>query len=418
MFPLRKITYILLFLMLFIPIIAFFLVVGEIGPFSHVLYFYLLTYVVAVIYFSQNKINQKPHYLNYLILYIFYLFIWAFFNGEIERRGILRFLINNREIATLLIILIIYNTNFSDKFIKNSILIVKITVIIAVVVSIVQVFDQDFFSAYEYRDNEEMINLNIYQFRRTSIFSFADPNELGLSFLPLLSVLIGYLLYLKKRNYIVFLILGGLVAVLTNGRYIIIGFIILTFQILVFNKIKILGTLKYVFIAFISFFILYQIILFLGYDIQSWINQRLFIEGSIKETTRYKAFSTFAIFFPQNPYFGTGVHLTDEIKATSLALGSSQIHVGYLSHLVSYGIIGSLLLFGFWFLLAKELYKKAKQTNYWGSFFAFLIYFWAQATLVKFSIFFYGLIFALVFDKYFYDKYLIVKSKANLFISW
>ena len=54
--------------------------------------------------------------------------------------------------------------------------------------------------------------------------------------------------------------------------------------------------------------------------------------------------------------------------------------------------------------------KTAKKTNYWGSFFAFLTYFWAQATLVNYSIFFYGLMFALVFDKYFQDKY---KTEIN-----
>jgi len=99
------------------------------------------------------------------------------------------------------------------------------------------------------------------------------------------------------------------------------------------------------------------------------------------------------------------VHLTEEIKEASKAVGSSQIHVGYLSHLVSFGIVGSFFMFGFWFLLAKKLYKSAKYTKYWGSFFAFLIYLWAQTTLVYYSIFFYGLIFAFVFDKYVKDNY-------------
>ena len=56
-------------------------------------------------------------------------------------------------------------------------------------------------------------------------------------------------------------------------------------------------------------------------------------------------------------------------------------------------------------MLTKSLLKTAKITNYWGSFFAFLIFLWAQATLVYHTIFFTGLIFALIFDKYYYDKY-------------
>ena len=100
-----------------------------------------------------------------------------------------------------------------------------------------------------------------------------------------------------------------------------------------------------------------------------------------------------------------GQMITDEIKRASQAIGSSHIHVGYLSHLVAYGIVGCFFLFGFWFLLVKKLYRTAKQTNYWGSFFAFLTFLWAFATFSHSSIFLYGLIFALVFNKYFEDKF-------------
>ena len=144
---------------------------------------------------------------------------------------------------------------------------------------------------------------------------------------------------------------------------------------------------------------------YLGYDFLDWYNTRLLAEGSIKETTRFKAIENFIVFFPREPIFGTGVHLTDEILSASKSVGSSQIHVGYLSHLVSYGLVGSFFLFGFWYLIAKKLLITAKQTNYWGSFFAFLTFLWAQATLVHFSIFYYGLIFALVFDKYIQDRH-------------
>ncbi|MBN2396279.1 MAG: hypothetical protein JXC36_07445 [Candidatus Atribacteria bacterium] len=410
----RILSYVLFFLMLFIPVIAYYLVVNGMVKYSHIMYFKMLTYMVTFIYLTKKKIANRPGFLFYLVLYIFYLFIWAFFNGLIEQKGIISFLLNSSEIAALCVILIISNSYFSEIFIRTSIRIIKITVVVAVIVSIIQFFDQDFFSPRVFSENVNVLDVNIYQLRRLSIFGFADRNEIGLSFLPLLSVLTGYMLYKKDRNYVLFLLFGGMIAILSNGRHLMIGFVILTLQVAVVNKLKFVGVIKYALLSVIIFLVLYRGILFLGYDIDKWIDMRLFSEGSIKETTRYGAFKTFALFFPKNMYFGTGVHLTPEIEEASKAIGSSQIHVGYLSHLVSYGLAGSFLLFSFWFLLAWKLYKNARATNYWGSFFAFLIYFWVQFTLVNYSLFFYGLIFALIFDKYFYDKHLTKKLKNEV----
>ena len=97
--------------------------------------------------------------------------------------------------------------------------------------------------------------------------------------------------------------------------------------------------------------------------------------------------------------------MTDDIRDASNAIGSSQIHVGYLCGLVYFGIIGAFFLFGFWFQLTKHLYKNAKRTKYWGAFFAFLVFLSANLSLVKFHVFFYGILFALIFDKYYSDKY-------------
>ena len=71
------------------------------------------------------------------------------------------------------------------------------------------------------------ISFSIYEFRRASIFGYIDSNEIGLSYMPLLSVLIGVLLYNNGKSYKYFLFLGGISAVLTNGRYIMISFVLI-----------------------------------------------------------------------------------------------------------------------------------------------------------------------------------------------
>jgi len=396
----RKTIYFLLYILLFSPVLSYVYIVLLRLP-KTILHFYVLIFFAFGLFFIINRKNIRfPKFLWLLAIYATYRLIWLFIS-DVSYHPLTFIYYSILHYSILFTVVMIYNTNFSSRFINRSFKIIKITVILAAIASIIQVFEHTFLYGWEYLGRE--LEGNLYTYRRTSIFGFTDQNEVGLSYIPLGAVLIGSLLLKRNKINLLYTILIGITAFLSNGRYIMIGFVILTIQYLIFYKIKILRTFKYILIVFISFFIIYQIILFLGYDMESWINQRLFTEGSIKETTRYKSIKTFATYFPQKPFFGTGVHLTNEIKEASEEIGSSQIHVGYLSHLVSYGLIGSFFLFSFWFSLARHFYKTAKKTNYWGSFFAFLIYFWAQVTLVNYSIFFYGLIFALVFDKYYQD---------------
>jgi hypothetical protein len=270
-------------------------------------------------------------------------------------------------------------------------------------VSIIQVFNPSFFNVFEFFGIKGYSG-DLYANRRTSIFGFVDFNEIGLSFLPLLSVLIGYKLYTHQKDYFIYMIMGSLISVLSNGRYIMIGFFVLSIQVLFAKKIKFTNILNYSISLIIITIVIGQALRIFNYDFQKWFESRLFMEGAITESTRYKAFLNFLVFFPKYMIWGTGVHLTEEIRLASQAIGSSQIHVGYLSHLVSYGLVGSIMLFGFWFYLIKDLYRSAKLTKYWGSFYAFLVYFWAQATLVSYSIFFTGLLFALIFNRFFQKR--------------
>jgi hypothetical protein len=291
----------------------------------------------------------------------------------------------------------------------------KITIIISSFVSILQVFDSDFLNAYTLRWEDADINFTgIYKSRRTSIFGFINLNSLGLTFIPIISIIIGYQLNKKQWYYIFFLLLGGLTALLSNTRYIMVGFSLLTLQILFYKKISVIGMIRYFFIILILFLLTYYLLSLFGYDFIEWFNTRLFSEGSIKETTRFKAIDTFLKFFPDNYFFGLGELLSDEVVKESHRIGSSHIHVGYLSHLVSYGIFGCLFLYSFWVLLVAKLYRTAKRTRYWGSFFAFVTFLWAFATFSNSSMFFYGILYAIIYNKYFSDLYKMNKSIINI----
>jgi hypothetical protein len=200
-----------------------------------------------------------------------------------------------------------------------------------------------------------------------------------------------------------------------------VAYLIIISQFLFTVKIQPKVIFKFTFFVLLSLTGMYFTLNYLGYNLNNWFEDRLLAEGSLRETTRYSAWVNFQRFFPENPIFGIGVHMTREIEVASNEAGSSQIHVGFLAHLISYGVVGSLFLFGFWFFLSRKMYLNAKKTKYYGSFFALLVFLWGNMTLVKYSMFYYGIIFAFIFDKYYQNMYNVnylkqkyVSDKNNL----
>ena len=316
------------------------------------------------------------------------------------------FYITTNYFAIVLLVIIIYNSKFDDNFIKRTTIIFKITAILAIFASIIQFFHPHFLDAMKYTPSQShLITDNIYTDKRLSIFGFVDLNELGLSFIPFSAVIIGHLFSNKLKSYIFLTIVVGIISLVSNNRYCMIGFMLLTIQFAFYNKKGLKNYLKFITIAVALILTFYFVLDILGYNLLDWYHERLLAEGSIEQTTRWKAWGNFIYFFPKYFLWGTGEFNAPAVARASHSIGSSQIHVGYLAHLVSYGIVGSFFFFGFLFMIAKSLFKHAKITNYWGSFFAFLIFLWAEATLVVYTIFFTGLIFALIFDKYYIDKY-------------
>lgn len=401
-------TIALLYAMLLSPIISY-ITFGILGLRPIDTYFKIVVVGYGMIYFLANSRNLKiPVYAYFAFIWAVYLFVWSFFNGEMERRGLFLSIFYNTSLSIFFIIVIVHNTVFSSKFISRTVKIMKITIIITALISIIQVFNSEFLNAWPlWMKNAERtwFDLDIHTQRRTSIFGFVEQNALGLSFIPLVSILIGYMIYRKSQTTLFYLLAGALVAVLSNTRYVIIGYLIITIQLILFYRIRFVGSLRYLILIALIVFSSYQIINYLGYNLEEWIENRLFKEGSIKETTRFKAIDNFLYFFPKFVVFGNGNIMDDAVVAASRAIGSSHIHVGYLSHLVAYGVFGCFFLYMFWILLLRKLFINAKKTGYWGSLFAFLMFFWSFATMSQSSIFYYGLIFALVFSKYFQSIY-------------
>ncbi|MBE0637795.1 MAG: hypothetical protein IH598_04685 [Bacteroidales bacterium] len=403
MLQLSKLTKIFIITLLLSPVMyyLFFLWTGL--TFSVVLRILVIFLGILYLFKFESRI-KVPGYAVFLLFFVLYGLIHPMITGLDREGSIIRFFYGNNHLAMFFMLIIINNTNFSAKFIRNAGMFLTVTVIVASIVSILQVFDHGILNPNQFtvlqQDGGGIFEL--YKIRRVSIFGFVGSNALGLSFIPLLSVLVGIVLFQRKKTIWPIVILGGIVAFLTNTRYVMVGYLIVLFQTLFYSQVRVLGVVKYVVITLFSVLVIYFAVLNFGYNINEWIDNRLFPEGSLTETTRYKAIGTFHSFFPEAPYFGTG-EMTTSILIESRSAGSSHIHVGYLSHLVIYGIVGCFFLFGAWLLMARQLFKNARITGYWGSFFAMLTFLWSFLTMSESSLFFAGIVIAFVYDKFFMD---------------
>lgn len=405
MFDLKKITYPFFYLLLFSPVLSY-VTFGIMGLKPIGFYFQTFINIYGIFFISVNVKKVKiPTFAVFALIWAMYIIIWTLVNGKFGRAGFLG-TFNSIHLAIFFILIIIYNTRISSAFISNVILIFKITVIITAVVSIIQVFKMDFLNANHLWSYLSEININDntrYIIRRSSIFGFIDTNALGLSFMPILAVLFGYLILTKSKSIFLYLMLGGLTAFLSNARYVIGALFIIILQVMVNSKYKLKGIIRYLLVSFIILFISFQVLRYIGYDLKEWFDIRIFQNDSVKESQRYASYLVFLEVFPDNFLFGNGNIEDDMVVALSKRLGTPFIHVGYLAYLVAYGIVGCFFLYGFWFLLARKLLITAKASSFWGTFFAFLVFLWSFLSMIQSSIFYYGLIFALIFDKHFMD---------------
>ena len=385
-----------LYVLAFSPILAFFILLYlDRAPnwFLGAVYSFISVVFLAEVALKSKKI-VIPFYLKLLILLFLYYLGWGIYTNFIHYNGFFGFLYKNTVLFSIFILLMVENAHFDREFIDRMIFIFKITIIISFAISMIQVFVIPFFLIPSFLQGERS-EFGLIRF--PSMFSYIGVNELGFSFLPIVCLLIGYDMYYRKRPNIILIGLSGVVAILSSSRYIQLGFFLLLLQ-LVFRKKVILRNLAYtavfilIFVATLSF-----ISHFLGFDVMDYYYSR------IRETTymsRVIGFQLFLKFFPQNPIFGTGERVTHELSF-ELGRASPYIHIGYLSHLYEFGIVGSIFLFGAWLSIAYVLLRSALRTQFFGSFFGFLMFLFTNATLVEYNLFHYGIVFTLVFQRYF-----------------
>ena len=342
-----------------------------------------------------GKINF-PKYVFFFLLFSIYAIMSSLDIGRTSLFGLAKLIYSNPYLMTVYIFFIIENTNYNDAFIKNITSILYVMVFITLIVSLIQIYKPLFFinasiDMYYY--------FAIEQRRIISIYSWIDINSLGISFPAILSILYGQRL-LKEKRSIYLIIAGGIVCFLNKSRYVMVSFFVASAQSIKINKRIFFNLIKYLASVVILLLISYWGLKKIGVDIDFFIKNRILSESY---RSRILAFEMFKKFFPHNPFLGTGGIKTEELMQ-ELGGRSSQIHVGYLSLFYYYGLIGGSIYLAFIYYLLKKLRHTAKKSGYWGSYFAFLTFLFANLTFPRFHLYEFGLILAIMFNKYYEQK--------------
>lgn len=343
-----------------------------------------------------------PKYLLPFILLVFYYMIWAFVNGDAGNFDFdtILYFYRNQWIYSLVTLLLIENTVFDEQFIALIIKVFKVTIIVSFIVILYQLFVDPFFLMPPELKKDFLFRTQ-YEIRLQSIFGYIAPNEVAYSLIPIVSILIGYYLMLNKSLNPLWVIMAGIVFFGTKTRFIYLNFIVILLQYPLVNGLNIKKVTKIVLLSIISVIVLVFILNSAGFNIEVFIQNRLLSESA---STRLLAVDMFSRFFPHNPFFGSGIHVGEDLFR-AIGNRSSQIHVGYLSHLYEYGVIGTIVLLYFLISVLKRFYETSRYTNYYGSVFAFGVIFVTNLTTVNFSIYSYGILFAFIFNKFINDQY-------------
>jgi len=414
MFRISNLIYLYFILLSFAPIVCF-LDYSTVNQGFYKIYGATLLLISLALLIRKGVNNSRFDGLIVaaLVVYAYYLG-WDVIlqQGTYARKGFVFDAFVNPFLHIACLIFVVDNYKIPESLIK---LLVKIfigTIMASFVVSLIQfVHDPFFFAPDELAAYARQMGAadDAFEVRRTSIFGYIGMLEVSQSFLPIMALVTAYYAKVKHKIPFVWLIMGLVVVFATNSRFVQVGFLMTLMPLLILGKSKWRTLLIISFATPIIVLVFVQVLVFTGFDIDSYIQNRILANSA---STRLLAFEIFQKFFGKNPWFGSGVHLSNEV-IVALAGRSSQIHVGYLAHLYSYGIIGSFFAFGFWFLIARRFYRTAKITQFWGSFIGMGVFLWANVTLVYYIIFTYGLMMSFLFDRYYLNKHYEEVSKEN-----
>lgn len=340
-------------------------------------------------------------YLIFLILFTVFHLVSSFINHTyLHGSNLLAVVLFDRNLIVCLFFFVIENTHFNEKFINNMNKSIFIIIVITLIVSLVQIVIPDFFVN---PDQGGIDNRYISEGRIFSIYSWLDLNSLGISFPIMISILLG-VHSMKNKVHPIVVISGIVVPFLTRARYVMLSAVVVFAQLFLSSKLHFKKKILFILVIITGIVLLVEIVQISGLNIEQIINERILEKETdmASARTRITSYYVFLQKFPENPWLGVGPATRDDV-IWLLGGEAPLIHIGYLSYLYYYGIIGSLLFFISLFFILQYAWQVGKKHTFWGSFYGFLSFGLANTTLVYFNLSEMGIILAIIYLKYFKD---------------
>jgi len=348
------------------------------------------------------KINF-PKYLLLFILFTLYRSISIWVNDLVPpEMNLVRFMLSDKNVVACLLFFVIENTDFDQRFIKLMTRNIFIVVIISLLVSLVQFKYPTFFVAPEILENANNENF-LRENRIFSIYSWQNLNSLGTTFPIMIGILLNF--YSQRRTVFPFIFFAGIVvSFLSKARYVMLSTIIVISQLFFTSSIKSNKKIYILLIFFASFMVAISVAKLSNYDIQQVIDERILEKGTNmgSANTRVLSFYVFLKVFPDHPLLGVGP--ATQFEVVRLLGGSAPlIHIGYLSYLYFYGVVGCFFLFFSIFFMLRYAWIIGSKYEFWAGFYGLLAFCVANLTMVYFNFSEMGIILTFIYLKYFKD---------------
>ncbi len=372
--------------------------------------FLVPTLLTFMLLWYQRGLLKVPHYAWVYGLFVTYTIISDYYLVGIQLNN--EFFRKHLGVAGFLALIIIENVDLEKKQYRYLIKISFWIILLAFIVQLLQQAISPSFLAKTHVDTD--LNSGIEGVRLESIYTWGERiTYFGLSFFPILAVLVDLELKKSSKNAYLLLFYGFVCALLNKSRFILLNFFMVLVLIPLNVKINIKTVMRLTLIVSLiigGFLIAAPII---GFDTEKFVNERLLEKNRSFQSsgagTRLLAVKIFDKLFYKNKVWGKGnlhgirVKGQNESRDVELVRAlhgrSSQIHVGYLSLFYYYGYIGGGIYMLFLILLTLSLYRDARKTKIYGALLGWSMFLMSNLTIVFFDIFNMGILLVLIFNK-------------------
>jgi hypothetical protein len=370
--------------------------------------------ILVILYKINSTYVKVPPYLGLFFLFTIYHIYSVFSNHLVPREAnLVSFLLDDFNISASLMFFVIENTEFEDGFITKLTKNIFFIVIISVLVSVIQIRDVTFFISPLETSNPDKMAYFFDDHRNYSIFSWVDLNSLGITFPIMIAILLNY--YEQRTFALAVIVLSSiLVSFLSRTRYMMVSCIVVLLHLLFTSGFSWVKRISIVALIVISALIMGAVASRVGIDMKQIINERILEKGEDISTSsagaRVTSYNVFVQKFPEHPWFGVGPHTREDVVSL-LGEGVPIIHVGYLSYLYYYGIVGCFFLFLSLAFLLIRAFLVGLKFKFWGSFYGLLSFCLANATFVYFNLNEAGIVLAILYLRYY--KLIAQRSKST-----